>query len=250
MLDIKRLKAAFPDFNVVFFDEIDSTNNEAKRRILSGVKAKCIYIASCQTSGRGRQGKSFYSPAKTGLYLSFAYPSERDTSDPVFITSQSAVAVAEAIEDVAGVKCGIKWVNDIYIGGKKVSGILAESVIAEKPFVIVGIGINLFTKDFPDDIKDRACSVGRPDLDSTQLAAKVCENMAYFIRNPNDRGYLSSYRAHSIVLGEKIEYTKNSVKYSGRAVSLTDRAYLTVLNGDGTTDILSSGEISLRVKED
>lgn len=250
MLDIKRLKTAFPDFNVVFFDEIDSTNNEAKRRILSGVKAKCIYIASCQTSGRGRQGKSFYSPAKTGLYLSFAYPSERDASDQVFITSQSAVAVAEAIEAVAGVKCGIKWVNDIYIGGKKVSGILAESVIAEEPFVIVGIGINLFTKDFPDDIKDRAGSVGRPDLDSTQLAAKVCENMTYFIRNPNDRGYLSSYRAHSIVLGEKIEYTKNSVKYSGRAVSLTDRAYLTVLNDDGTTDILSSGEISLRIKGD
>lgn len=250
MLDIEYLKKKLPEFKIVYFDKIDSTNNEAKRRILSGERKKCIYIASCQTSGRGRQGKSFYSPAKTGLYLSFAYPSERNASDPVFITSQSAVAVAEAIEDAADVKCGIKWINDIYILGKKVSGILAESVLAEEPFIIVGIGINLFTKDFPDDIKDRAGSVSRPDLDATQLAAKVCENMAYFIRNPNDRGYLSSYRAHSIVLGEKIEFTKNSVKYSGRAVSLTDRAYLTVLKDDGTTDILNSGEISLRVKED
>lgn len=250
MLDISKLKAALPDFKVLYFDEIDSTNSEAKRRILAGEKDKCLYIASHQTAGRGRQGKSFYSPADTGLYMSFSYPAGKNVTDAVFVTSQSSVAVAEAIEDETGLKCCIKWVNDIYIGQKKVSGILAESVRTDENFIIVGIGINLFTDDFPDDIKDRAGSLGVKELNVTRLAARLCHNMAYFIDNPGDKAYLSSYRAHSNVLGERIEYVKNSVKHEALAVSLTDEAYLKVLKDDGTYELLNSGEISLRVKED
>lgn len=250
MLDISKLKAALPDFKVLYFDEIDSTNSEAKRRILAGEKGKCLYIASHQTAGRGRQGKSFYSPADTGLYMSFSYPAGKNVTDAVFVTSQSSVAVAEAIEDETGLKCCIKWVNDIYIGQKKVSGILAESVRTDEDFIIVGIGINLFTDDFPDDIKDRAGSLGVKELNVTRLAARLCHNMAYFIDNPGDKAYLSSYRAHSNVLGERIEYVKNSVKHEALAVSLTDEAYLKVLKDDGTYELLNSGEISLRVKED
>lgn len=250
MLDISKLKAALPDFKVLYFDEIDSTNSEAKRRILAGEKGKCLHIASHQTAGRGRQGKSFYSPADTGLYMSFSYPAGKNVTDAVFVTSQSSVAVAEAIEDETGLKCGIKWVNDIYIGQKKVSGILAESVRTDENFIIVGIGINLFTDDFPDDIKDRAGSLGVKELNVTRLAARLCHNMAYFIDNPGDKAYLSSYRAHSNVLGERIEYVKNSVKHEALAVSLTDEAYLKVLKDDGTYELLNSGEISLRVKED
>lgn len=250
MLDISKLKAALPDFKVLYFDEIDSTNSEAKRRILVGEKGKCLYIASHQTAGRGRQGKSFYSPADTGLYMSFSYPAGKNVTDAVFVTSQSSVAVAEAIEDETGLKCCIKWVNDIYIGQKKVSGILAESVRTDENFIIVGIGINLFTDDFPDDIKDRAGSLGVKELNVTRLAARLCHNMAYFIDNPGDKAYLSSYRAHSNVLGERIEYVKNSVKHEALAVSLTDEAYLKVLKDDGTYELLNSGEISLRVKED
>ena len=182
--------------------------------------------------------------------MSFSYPAGKNVTDAVFVTSQSSVAVAEAIEDETGLKCGIKWVNDIYIGQKKVSGILAESVRTDENFIIVGIGINLFTDDFPDDIKDRAGSLGVKELNVTRLAARLCHNMAYFIDNPGDKAYLSSYRAHSNVLGERIEYVKNSVKHEALAVSLTDEAYLKVLKDDGTYELLNSGEISLRVKED
>ena len=182
--------------------------------------------------------------------MSFSYPAGKNVTDAVFVTSQSSVAVAEAIEDETGLKCCIKWVNDIYIGQKKVSGILAESVRTDENFIIVGIGINLFTDDFPDDIKDRAGSLGVKELNVTRLAARLCHNMAYFIDNPGDKAYLSSYRAHSNVLGERIEYVKNSVKHEALAVSLTDEAYLKVLKDDGTYELLNSGEISLRVKED
>ena len=184
------------------------------------------------------------------VYMSFSYPAGKNVTDAVFVTSQSSVAVAEAIEDETGLKCCIKWVNDIYIGQKKVSGILAESVRTDENFIIVGIGINLFTDDFPDDIKDRAGSLGVKELNVTRLAARLCHNMAYFIDNPGDKAYLSSYRAHSNVLGERIEYVKNSVKHEALAVSLTDEAYLKVLKDDGTYELLNSGEISLRVKED
>ena len=249
MIDTEYLKKKLPGLKIIYFDEIDSTNSEAKRRILSGEKERCLYIASCQTLGRGRQGKSFYSPKDTGLYLSFSYPVRENEPDAVSITSQSAVAAAAAIESLSGIGCGIKWVNDIYIKGKKVSGILAESLFCGGHFIIVGIGINLSTKTFPPDIANRAGSLDSPGLSPTLLAEKISENMLYFIDNPSDRSYLESYRKHSIVLGKKIEYIKNSVKYEGTAFSLTDEAHLTVLRSDGRVDELNSGEISLRIKE-
>lgn len=243
-----RLSKKFPELDIFCFDEIDSTNNEAKRRILSGEVEKSLFVSNSQTNGRGRMGRSFFSPPDTGIYLSFAFSCPNFTPDFVRLTSQSAVAAAEAIDYVANIFCKIKWVNDIYLNDKKIAGILTESVISDKPYIIIGIGINTSTKSFPDELSKTAGSLDLTDEKKALLTEKLCENILYFINNPSDTEYISRYRRRSSVLGRRITYIKNSVTYKGTAVMLTDEAHLVVKRDDGTDDVLKSGEISLRTE--
>lgn len=245
----KKLKQRFPELDIAFFDTIDSTNAEAKRRILSGEVKKNLFIAEAQSDGHGRMGRSFYSPPKSGLYLSFAYACGDLTPSFLSVTAQSAVAVATAVEALTPFSCGIKWVNDIYLGEKKIAGILAESIIYDTAYIIVGIGVNISTTDFPDELAEKAASINYPPLTAEALAEKICENMLFYINNPDDKAYLESYRAHSCILNKRISYTKNNVTLYGTAVSFTDEAHLVIKKDDGSTDILSSGEISLGLTE-
>lgn len=249
MLALDYLKNSLDELDIVYFDKIDSTNNEAKRNIISGCRKKRLYIASCQTAGRGRMGRSFYSPPKTGIYLSFAFPAPIILSEAVSLTSKSAVAVAEAIESLADISLKIKWVNDLYFDEKKVCGILAESLVTDRHYIIVGIGINLSTNSFPEEISSCAGALNCDNLSLTELIKKIAENMLFYLNNPNDTSYLESYRAHSMVLGKEVYYIKNNETFQGKVASINDDASLTVLKDDGHEDILSSGEITLRVKK-
>lgn len=247
MLDISFIKKALPDFEVEYFDTVDSTNSEARRRILAGEDAMRLYIADSQTGGRGRMGRSFYSPGATGVYLSFAYKAGPRPEDAVLITSQAAVAVAEAIESLTEISCGIKWVNDIYIGGKKAAGILAESVSCDSTHIILGIGINFSTESFPPELTDKACSLNDPKLSKSELITCLAKKILHFINHPEDKDFIQSYKAHSIVLGQKITYIKNSEVFTGTAIDISDSGHLSVRLSDGGEDVLSSGEISLRL---
>lgn len=247
MLDIDYIKKTLPDFEIIYFDTVDSTSSEAKRRILAGEDAMRLYIADRQTGGRGRMGRSFYSPKSTGIYLSFAYKPASRPEDAVLITSQAAVAVAEAIESLTEIKCGIKWVNDIYIGGKKAAGILAESVACDSHHIILGIGINLSTKSFPPELTDKACSLNAPHLSGAELTVCLAEKIRHFIHHPEDRSFIKSYKAHSIVLGREITFVKNGRVFAGTATDITDSCHLSVRLRDGGEELLSSGEISIRL---
>ena len=185
MLDLNFLKDALKELDIVYFDKIDSTNSEAKRNIISGFREKRLYIASCQTDGRGRMGRSFYSPPKTGIYLSFAFPAPEIVNDVVSLTSKSAVAVTEAIESLTDIALKIKWVNDIYLAGKKICGILSESIVTDRNYIIIGIGINLSTNSFPDEIASSAGSLNCDSLSETELIYKIAKNMLFFINNPH-----------------------------------------------------------------
>ena len=116
------------DISVFAYRELDSTNTEAKRLALGGGNAPAVIAAESQTAGRGRMGRSFYSPLQTGAYFSFLYQPSAGLDVAVSVTSAVSVAVAEAILALCGVQCEIKWVNDLYCNGKKVCGILCESV--------------------------------------------------------------------------------------------------------------------------
>ncbi len=233
-------------FKIISLDITDSTNNEAKRIIKDGKKEPFLVIAKEQTAGRGRQGKNFFSPKDTGLYMTVCFPIEKSVQDFLYMTSAAAVSVVKEILWLTGIACRIKWVNDIYKDGKKICGILTESVLGENPFIIVGIGINLTTADFPSDIKNIASSLEK-DISPALLA----EGIAQRLKNYFDEGtssFMDDYRKFSLVPGEDITYIKNGETYEGRAVKILDSGALLVKKANGEEEILDSGEISLRLK--
>lgn len=242
------LSARLPNLLVYTFDEIDSTNSEAKRQIMAGRKERALYLARTQSCGRGRCGRSFFSPKDTGLYLTLAFPVEGDARDFLYMTAASAVAVTEALEEFSGKAPGIKWVNDIYLDGKKIAGILTESVTNGKVFVIIGIGINLSTDSFPSDLSGIAGSLGG-DVPRAEFIARICERLLDFADKNDSRSFLESYRCHSLALGKAVRFTKNGRTYEGTVRAVTDRAALEVITQDGEVMLLDSGEISLRLTD-
>jgi BirA family biotin operon repressor/biotin-[acetyl-CoA-carboxylase] ligase len=148
--------SAVPSADVMIFESIDSTNTEARRRAASGKSAPALIIANSQTAGRGRLGRSFYSPASTGLYMTAVFEASAAFESTVLLTTAAAVSVARAIERLAGITVGIKWVNDLYLNDKKICGILCER---SGDNVIIGIGVNVNQTAFPPEISQRATSV-------------------------------------------------------------------------------------------
>ena len=240
------LGAAFDGVLVRVFDEIDSTNTEAKRMTLDGFCGDALLVAHSQTAGRGRMGRSFYSPAQTGAYFSILHTLQAPLCDAVAITSAASVAVMRAIRTLAGIQTEIKWVNDLYYNGKKVCGILTEAVSAgEHTHVIVGIGINLDTADFPEELTGIAGSLGAP-INATELIAEIYRQIAFYLHNPESREWLEDYRTHSTVLGRCVTWTDAEGTHTGTAVGIDGDGALLIKNDAGEHIRLHTGEISLR----
>ncbi len=237
--------SALPDCRV--FECIDSTNTEAKRMCADGYVGNAVLVAREQTAGRGRMGRAFYSPPATGAYFSILYTPETPLEDAVRITSAASVAVMRAIRALTGRQCAIKWVNDLYLGGKKVAGILTEAVTgASGSQIIVGIGINLTTEDFPNELASIAGALGTEALPPLRLVAAVYGELERYLRAPEDTSWLSDYRAHSMVIGKPVTWGKGDLTEHGDAVGIDETGALLVKREDGATVRLSTGEITLR----
>ena len=168
LLSPQGIERFLPDnraFAVTVRKRVDSTNAEARRRALEGAAEGTVVVAEEQTAGKGRPGKTFFSPAATGLYLSIVLRPTLAADRGQFITCAAAVACAQAIEQVTGAESLIKWVNDIYCDGRKVAGILTEGVVDMESgrfeHAVLGIGVNVKppTDGFPHDIADVAGAV-------------------------------------------------------------------------------------------
>ncbi len=245
---LSRLAPELRGLTVICFDTVDSTNDEAKRRFRSGLKSEALFVADCQTNGRGRRGRSFYSPSSTGIYLSLLYPLKAGQSDFLNYTSKAAVAVCRALRRVYSVSPMIKWVNDILLDGKKIAGILAEFVSdtdSGDTAVVTGIGINLSTEIFPDAISDTAGSVGNSSVPREMIAAEITRELISLF-SVSDTSWLDEYRALSLVIGRQIAFERNGKIFTGKAVSIDSEAALVVLRSDGVTDVLNTGEITVR----
>lgn len=224
------------DIPVIYYDMTDSTNLRAKEYIKNHRPTRAVIVASGQSAGRGRLGRDFYSPAGTGIYMTYILRAEGSLCDAVRITTASAVAVAEAI----GENARIKWVNDIYIDGKKVCGILTEAVNEGKDlYIIIGIGINVTTEHFPDDLKDSAGSIG--NTDKAELVARICDSL-YDVETVD---YIDRYRQRLLWRGEQIVYIENNKAVPATLVDVDDAGGLIVMT-DGNKKTLHSGEISIR----
>lgn len=230
------------------YEEIDSTNTEAKRMCAEGFAGRAIIAAEHQTAGRGRMGRSFYSPASTGAYFSILYTPDAPLFDAVCITSAASVAVMRAIRNLTGKQALIKWVNDLYLDGKKIAGILTEAVtVNSTSCVIVGIGINLSTERFPEELLSIAGSVGSTEVSVATLIAEVWRELKPFLEDHGDRSWLADYRTYSAVLGREISWIRDGKERRGVACDIDTDGALLVLDEDGKEDRLSTGEISVRL---
>lgn len=222
--------------------ETDSTNRVAKELARQGAAHGTAVLAARQTAGRGRLGRQFFSP-EGGLYLSVILRPQLEPRDLPLMTPMAAVAVCTALEQTVRVRPDIKWVNDLYLGGKKLCGILCEST---GEAVIVGIGINLRTppEGFP------------PELNAVSLEGRVsAEVLAQAIRRElcslcdalPETNFVTEYRAHSLVLGREITvHPAAGQPYPAKAVDMDSRCRLVVETAAGRT-LLDSGELSIRL---
>jgi len=237
-------------------ETVDSTNQEAKRLLADGAGDLAVVLSSHQTKGKGRLGRTFYSPPGTGLYLSVIVKRELDMSDAILVTSAAAVAVRETLSVYTDRDIGIKWVNDLYIEGKKVSGILTEGTSSfesgKMESMIIGIGINLFPPEegFPEEIRNIATALFEsPTPQVNTIAASLIEHVAAILEQLHDRSVMDRYRNHSIVLDRTVSVTQGSLSYTATVTAINNDGSLTVTDDQGEKRLLNSGEISLRVAE-
>lgn len=238
------------DFSVKRFKTLDSTNTYLKSLAEKGEKEGTVIVADAQEKGRGRRGKSFFSPADTGLYMSFLLRPKLPPEEALFITTATAVAVARAIESVTKKRALIKWVNDVYLDERKVAGILTESAFSADSksldYVVVGIGVNINTKNFPDEIKDIATSLGESDVRDDLLQNILLEFSHLYSHFPS-HSFFEEYKSRSLLIGKEIEIVDDG--RCGVVYGINDDCHLLVRLNSGEKISLSSGEVSTRLKK-
>lgn len=222
------------------YDVIPSTNDEARKLLLKTPCDRAVIVARGQTAGKGRLGRRFYSPTDTGIYMTYVFRVKKMCTETVRITTAASVAVAKALN--CGVK--IKWVNDLYLDGKKICGILTETAkIAEYTYIMVGVGINLTTIDFPDDIRHKAGAIGVA-LDKDKTIAVICDNLSQIADAPFATDYLEYYRKNMIGIGETITYSENGQEHTAKIEGINELGELLVIERD-EQKCLCSGEITI-----
>ena len=237
-----------PRTSVLIYPTIDSTNTEARRLAEADKKAPLIIIAKEQSGGRGRMGRSFYSPDNTGLYMTVLLEASHNMIDNVMLTTSASVAVCRAVEKLSGIRLSIKWVNDLYLNGKKICGILCESFEASgKRFLAVGVGVNISTADFPSEISDVAGSLGVSENIKNELAAEIFAELWRLYNTGDKSEMIDYYKERSIVLGKRIFFVENGVKQYAEAIDIDEYGRLAVRLDNGKEKILSSGEITVRL---
>lgn len=238
--------------NIIVLETVDSTNTYAKNLAQNGAASGTCVIAKTQTSGRGRLGRSFFSPSDTGIYMSIIIRPENEYESTFPYTIAACVAVCKVLEKYSSCTVGIKWVNDIFSNGKKVCGILTEGGTmagsTKIDYYVVGIGINTSTPadGFPDDIKNIAGAVSEINASKNQIIASVISELLDLWKNSSIENIIEEYKNHSFILGKTVSYIKNDETITGIAEDINIAGNLIVRTANGETNTLISGEVSLR----
>ena len=239
-------------FNVLVYSTIGSTNQELKKRAIDGEPEGTVVVADEQTNGRGRLGRTFYSPQETGIYMSILLRPKMSVTDAVLITTATSVAVCRAIRSLSDIEPTIKWVNDVYVDSHKVCGILTEAVTnfesGHIESLVLGIGLNVKTTMFPDEIKERAGSLedGNGNMVRNQLAAQVINEVFEVYDKLQSREFISDYRKWSNVIGKKIRFLEKDEWTEAVALDVDQNGGLIVHLPSGQERTLNTGEISVR----
>lgn len=247
----------YEGIEIITLKSTPSTNSEAMTRLMNGnISHGTLIVAEEQSQGRGRMGKTFFSP-KSGIYMSVCLcKSVENLTDVMVITPAAAVAVRRSIAKYANVDAKIKWVNDIYIGKKKVCGILTQADIdfesGKAGTFIVGIGVNFVNQDFPEEIRDKASALFEKSpsgVTRSQIIAEIYSQLMRLTDNLKDRSFMREYKQYSMVVGKEITYTYSGQEKYGKVVDIDDDGALLVIEQDGNQRKLTCGEISIRSKD-
>lgn len=240
---------------ILIFQELDSTNRYLKELARQEKPEGTVILAERQSAGRGRLGRSFFSPEDTGIYMSILLRPKLTLEQSVRITSMAAVAVARAIEQVCGIRSQIKWVNDIFLNRKKVCGILTEAGIDYEKgtleYAVLGIGVNVGTMEFPEELRSIATSVSNEcgrEISRNCLISEILNELGVWYPTLQNGGFLKESRERSILLGEEIlvlDTLAEGGAYAAKAVDLDEFGHL-IIEKEGQRMLLNSGEVSIR----
>lgn len=240
--------------DVIIYDVLESTNTTAKS-IAHSAKENTIIIANQQTGGRGRYGRTFYSPSQSGIYLSIILKPKTNIKDASLLTCMVAVSVVRSLKKLYSIDAKIKWVNDIYINGKKVCGILTEANVnietSTFDYVVVGIGINISPpkEGYNKDIKNIATSVCEhtnvPVL-KNQLIGEVISDLLNSLKYFTSCDFMNEYKQHSFIIGKQVDIVSPDQTQTVTVLDITDNGHLKVLQKDNKILEISSGEVSIR----
>lgn len=253
------LKPEYRNLNLTVLPTAPSTNALVREKANQGCPEGCVIVACEQTAGRGRYGRQFFSPADTGVYLSLLLrPRAYSPQQATCLTAAAAAAMCQAIEAVTGQQPDIKWVNDIFLHGKKVCGILTEAAVGLETgyldYMVLGVGVNLYPplEGFPEEIRPVAGSVlehSCPEA-KNRLAGEFLNRFWDFYTHPERRAYLEDYRARSLAIGRNVTVLSAGRAVSAYAYGIDDDFRLLVRYENGGTEALSYGEIRIQLDTD
>ena len=233
---------------------LDSTNNRAKALAATGAPHGYLVIAESQSGGKGRMGRSFFSPEHSGVYITYILRPQMLAEKAVMITSLAAVAVARAIEALADVDVKIKWVNDLYINDRKVCGILCEASMDFESggleYAVLGIGVNVAKMAFPPELKSIATSIENEcgcAVSRSRLIAEISNQLDALYGDLETGAFMAESRARSNVIGRDVTVIRGNERFEAHALDIDDAGRLVIRTENGVSRV-GSGEISLKLK--
>lgn len=242
---------------VQVLETVDSTNNFCKRLAAENAPAGTVVIADRQTGGRGRMGRSFFSPPGKGIYFSIILRPKAMPGELLHLTCAFAAAMCDGVEAACGLRPKIKWTNDLILGDKKLAGLLTELAIEAESgrvqYAVLGIGVNCGERleDFPEEVREKACSLEmilQKPVDRNRLAAELVRAAARLDETllEGKSQWLGLYRRDCVTIGREIAVIRGEETRRGRALDVDENGGLMVRYADGTEELVASGEVSVR----
>jgi BirA family biotin operon repressor/biotin-[acetyl-CoA-carboxylase] ligase len=239
---------------ILYFEAINSTNIKARDLADGGAAEGTLVLSEAQIKGRGRKGRIWYSPPEGGIYISLILRPLISPAEAPKFTLLTAVATAEAVLSLTGLKIQIKWPNDILIGGKKLAGILTEmsTEMDAVNYIVVGLGLNVNTPAFPAEIREIATSIlietGEPFPRVTLLQEYLKRFEAYYnlYKKTGFDPIIERWKELSNIIGKKVEVEVIGNRFIGEAVNIDGDGALILKDDQGGVHRIVSGDIALR----
>ncbi len=246
-------------YRIEIRDRVTSTNTVLKEEGASGESEGKVLIALSQSEGRGRMGRSFYSPKESGVYLSLLLRPKLTAEQAVFVTTAAAAAVCLAARETFSANAEIKWVNDVYYEGKKICGILTEAVLDLETkavdYIVLGVGVNVYEPSggFPEGVAPIAGSLAKSAVSfaKSRIIGRFLSHFYTLYKDESRQNAAELYRKYNFTVGKKINVISGGISRPATALSIDDECRLEVeYDEDGEREFLSAGEISIRERGD